>query len=276
MPRPVNSYGAAPLYSSGVPEDDRSRRAAAPSQQPSSSSSSRTRPSASSARNDSKRHMSRLGLETGRASEPETRSPRTRDRHAESSGDSDSGSPTTLYRSLRPDERPFERGLLPPSPHDADITARMHVEKGSKLKVPSAYVSATRSMKTAAAWAGREEGGRVARFTNPSRDREVYDLTNPEHQDEVFGDSRTPARNFAKGSQEVVIKHGVPPENIRAVYDARAVSEAAYQAAKNNPPDGMYKQIKSRSKVQENKVKTRPTPVQLYEVARPGRSSGSS
>jgi len=273
MPKPVNSYGAAPLYSSGVPDDDRSRRTAAPSQQPSSSSSSRTRPSASSARNDSKRHMSRLGLETGRAAEQS--SPRTRDRHAESSGDSDSGSPTTLYRSLRPDESPYERGLLPPSPHDDDISARMHVEKGSKLKVPSAYVSATRSIKTAAAWAGREEGGRVATFTNPSRDREVYDLTNPDHQADVFGDSRTPARNFAKGSQEVVIKHGVPRENIRAVYDARAVSEAAYQEAKNNPPEGMYKQIKSRSKVQENKVKTRPTPVQLYEVARPERSSGS-
>src|SRR5688572_11201881 len=104
MPSPVNSYGAAPLYPSGVPDDDRSRRAAAPSQQPSSSSPSRTRPSTSSARNDSKRHMSRLGLDTGRAAAPETRSPRTRERHADSSGESDSGSPTTLYRSLRRDE----------------------------------------------------------------------------------------------------------------------------------------------------------------------------
>jgi hypothetical protein len=219
--------------------------------------------------------MSRLGLETRRASAAETSSPRTRERHADSSGESESGSPTTLYRSLRRDEQPFERGLLPPDNHDVNVSASMHVAKGSSLLVPSAYVSATRSIKTAAAWAGREEGGRVARFTNPSRDREVYDLTNPDHQAEVFGDSRAPARNFAKGSQEVVIKHGVPPENIRAVYDARAVSEAAYQDAKNNPPEGMYKQIKSRSKVQEKKVKTQPTPVQLYEVERPGRSSGS-
>lgn len=214
--------------------------------------------------------MSRLGLETGRAGAAETSSPRTRDRHAESSGDSDGGSPTTLYRSLRPHERPYERGLLPPSPHNDDISARMHVEKGSKLKVPSAYVSATRSIKTAAAWAGREEGGRVATFTNPSGDREVYDLTNPDHQADVFGDSRTPARNFAKGSQEVVIRHGVPRENIRAVYDARAVSEAAYQEAKNHPPEGKYKRIKSRSKVQENKAKTRPTPVQFVRSGAAG------
>src|SRR4051794_5686282 len=147
---------------------------------------------------------------------PQFERPRVRRYRDESSGESDSGSPSIGYRALRPDEpNPFDHGLMPPQPNDPNVDYRTHVAQGSSLDVKSDIVSGTRSKNVASAWAAdTNETGRVAVYEHPPGS---MDLTRQMGRDQVFttdAAKRSPAVNFAKGSQEVLHKGGVPAKCI--------------------------------------------------------------
>ncbi|CAF4943418.1 unnamed protein product, partial [Rotaria sp. Silwood1] len=142
------------------------------------------------------------------------RSPRSRTRDPNSEGDSGSENPLIAYRSLRPDEEPRDEGLRPPEDHDPEISIKEHVAHGSRAKKKSSWVSASRSIKVAGAWAS-ENKRLVAEFDVPFEEklpyeeRSVFDLTDPSTQNYVFGSDLSMPKNFAKSSQEIVIKGGV-------------------------------------------------------------------
>jgi hypothetical protein len=191
---------------------------------------------------------------------PQLERPRVRPYHDDSSGESDSGSPTIGYRALRPDEpNPFDHGLMPPEPNDPSVGYRKHVAQGSKLAVKSDIVSGTRSKNVASAWAAdTDETGRVAMYQHPPGS---VDLTRQTGRDQVFTTAaakRSPAVKFAKGSQEVLHKGGVPAEHILGVYNTQRVTEEQYEQARQNPPAEYYAQSRSRSK-----AGGQPTPVVL-------------
>ncbi|KVX22961.1 hypothetical protein WL02_05365 [Burkholderia ubonensis] len=196
--------------------------------------------------------------------------PRVRADHKQSDGESDSENPDVLYRSLRRDERDVRTtGLLPPQDHDPSISALAHVQAGSRAEVKSAWVSATRSKKVAAAWAARSEGGQVAKFTKPAG-KETYDLTTPHDQALIFPNGGS-GLNAAKGSQEVLIKGGVPAENITALWDARRVTVGEYNAASPSNTPNFVDKIRSRSKASET-----PTPVVLTDAMKTKAARGVS
>ncbi|WP_211445209.1 DUF7587 domain-containing protein [Collimonas humicola] len=199
----------------------------------------------------------------GSANAPNTKRARTRKLHYLSEGDSESEDSQVLYRSVRKNEDPYRDGLQPPPDYNPDLSAAAHIRAGSSAKIKSPWISATRSLKTAAAWATTTPGGgRVVQFRNPNQTRETYDLTNSDDRRKVFGESGGgTAEGFAKGSQEVVIKGDVPADHIVKMYDAKKVTVKDYKNAKINPPEGMNKQVRGRVKVTAS-----PVPVQLYEI----------
>ncbi len=206
------------------------------------------------------------GLEPRRSSPPtSSHAPRTRALHHLSDGESDSENPNVLYRSLRRDEDP-RRGLRPPEGYDPNLTASQHITAGSRAKTKSEFVSATRSAKVASAWASEGgPGGRVARFNKPL-DRESYDLTNPYEAARVFPTGKGSSLNTAKASQEVVIRGGVPPENITGVWDAHRVPMSQYAEASADTVPGFERKSRSRSKATNT-----PHPVVLTEWVPPRR-----
>ncbi|NTZ07762.1 hypothetical protein [Burkholderia metallica] len=195
--------------------------------------------------------------------------PRVRPDHRLSDGESDSENPDVLYRSLRSNESDVRTtGLLPPEGHDASISALAHVQAGSRAEVKSDWVSATRSKKVAAAWAGKSNG-QVARFTKPA-DRETYDLTVPHDQARIFPNGGS-GLNAAKGSQEVLIKGGVPAENVTALWNASKVSVRDYHEASSSNTPGFVGKIRSRAKANDT-----PTPVVLTDATKTKAARGAS
>ncbi|WP_421216636.1 hypothetical protein [Aeromonas jandaei] len=202
------------------------------------------------------------------------------ERHNESEGESESEDHTIVYRALRPDELPYEHGLLPPTGSDPSKTSSQHVQAGTKAKVKSAWVSTTRSIRTAGAWATYEGEGRVAKLKIPSNIPKEYwhDLSTPQGIYDVFNtklplDKKTPPGErrpqtgvwFSISSKEVLLKGGVPPSSILAVYKAERVSEREYDTGKaTGDPDTKY--FKSRSKKIVAGVRQHPYPVRLTEM----------
>jgi hypothetical protein len=145
--------------------------------------------------------------------------PRSTKRHEDSEGESENDDPTIAHRSLRLDEdSPQLLGLSAPVGHNQSITARAHINSGSRAKIKSRFISASRSIKKAGAWASTntvdEKVGRVASFDIPygtsSGDVAPVDVTRPDVQDELFPNGGS-ALNSAKASQEVLVPDRVPP-----------------------------------------------------------------
>jgi len=187
------------------------------------------------------------------------------DRHPESEGESESEDNTIVYRALRSNENPQQHGLVPPAGSNPSLSAAAHIQAGSRATVKSTWVSTTRSIRTAAAWAAQNGYGRVAKIKIPEEmPREyVHDLTTETGQADVFGDKKPLGLNFAKSSKEVVLKGGVPPAAVVAVYDVERISEKQY--AGRSEIDGA-KYSKSRSLKSINKVRASPYPVRLTEM----------
>jgi hypothetical protein len=166
--------------------------------------------------------------------------PRSRKYHDLSEGESESEDPDITWRSLRKNENVGRSGLRPPEGHDPSITASAHITSGSKAKVKSAWVSTSRSVKVAGSWAS-ESDNRVAKLKIPESKREargmdgsrdVYDITAEDQSKEVFPTGKGSSLNTAKASQEVVIKGGVGPEDILALYEARKITVGQYKIIK--------------------------------------------
>ena len=163
-------------------------------------------------------------------------SPRVRDRHIESEGESESEDPEVLYRSLRPDElAPQIAGLRAPTGFDRGISAYEHINHGSKRLRKSMWISASRSIKVAGAWAA-EGHRRVVKFSKPVKGK-TFDLTSEtgraamleQHESltgKMPGNQQTVAAiNFAKGSQEVVVSLRVQRSRVLEVYEAKSITE---------------------------------------------------
>ncbi|CAM5374225.1 hypothetical protein [Streptomyces atroolivaceus] len=209
--------------------------------------------------------------------------PRYRDVHAESEGDSESEDPNVFYRTLRPEELPLRNGLRPPIGNDVTKSAADHIRAGSRAKVKSSWVSFTRSLKTAAAWAAENES-RIAKVRLPDGARvtegRVYDTTDPEQLAAVFGNSGGSAENFAKASQEVVVKGGLDAEAVLRVFKAKYISPEQYEQHKagSATDSDLYAVVRTRAKVTESKQKTTPKPIGIYshqetELAAPKRKN---
>ena len=184
-------------------------------------------------------------------------SPRTRDRHVDSEGESDSGNPHKLYRSLRPEERPRHDGLRPPVGHDPNKSARDHITAGSRAKVKSPYVSLTHSQKTAGAWAG-QTGGRVATVDTYGLDK--TDMSRREEARTVFPTLKGSSYYTATSSQEVVIRGGVGPERVTDVRHVRQVSPNTYSQASASTYPNFESKFMSRSQVSKDGKRTAPQP----------------
>ncbi|CAF4133432.1 unnamed protein product [Rotaria sp. Silwood2] len=186
------------------------------------------------------------------------RSVRYRRRHPDSEGETESQNPFIAYRSLRPDEKSFFEGLRPPKDHDPNISAKDHIAHGSRAKKKSAYVSASRSIKVAAAWAS-EGSGLVAEFDVPDQKhlpyekRSVFDLTDPKIADYLFGSNNTRIKNYAKSSQEITIKDGVGAGNIRKIYEAARVTHEEHYSLKKQKPDGV-KLVRTRKQTKDSSL----------------------
>lgn len=180
--------------------------------------------------------------------------PRSRSAHSLSDGESDSEDPSIFYRSLRPEEDPFNTGLRPPQGCDPSITASQHVVAGSKAKIKSAEVSFTRSLKVASAWAAKRNG-RVAKVKLPPYTKHI-DLTQPSQARKVFPALKGTSYNQAKASQEVLIKFGLGSESVLDVYDVRKLSVSEYNKLKGSSKSAIF--IRSRST-----AKSSPTPAML-------------
>lgn len=196
--------------------------------------------------------------------------PRVRPPHPQSDGESESGDPAVLYRALRPEEDPWKNGLQPPEGNDPTISARAHVQAGSKAERKSDWVSATRSLKTAAVWAASSGTGRVAKL----RATETrIDLTDAAQAKEVFPKGGM-GLNAAKGSQEVLIKGGVPAENILDVFNAQKLLVTDYKERKARAADASGGEavilLRSRTKTAGD-----PIPVALTSIPRPDDGSHS-
>ncbi|MFF1920252.1 hypothetical protein ACFVW8_06700 [Streptomyces sp. NPDC058221] len=209
--------------------------------------------------------------------------PRYRDLHPESEGDSESEDPNVFYRTLRSEELPLRNGLRPPMDSDVTKSAADHIRAGSRAKVKSSWVSFTRSLKTAAAWAAENES-RIAKVKLPQEARvtegRVYDTTDPEQLAAVFGNTGGSAENFAKASQEVVVKGGLDAETVLRVFKAKYLSPEQYEQYKTGSATDseLYAVVRTRAKVTENKQKLAPKPIGVYshqetELAAPKRKN---
>jgi len=195
--------------------------------------------------------------------------PRSRKYHHLSEGESDNEDPNILYRSLRADENPISQGLQPPKNHDPSISASKHISKGSTLNIKSSWVSLTRSLKVAAAWAS-QSNNKIAKVSISGEDRSaVIDMTEPKDAKKVFPTGQGSSLNTAKASQEVIIKGGVKRTNIIAIYGAEKISVEQYKSIKKEIEEGkkptyngkpIYSVVRTRAK-----SKGQPLPRVIFE-----------
>jgi hypothetical protein len=126
----------------------------------------------------------------------------------------------------------------------------------------SGWLSLTRSLKVAAAWAANnpEGTGRVAKVVLTKRvtDRPgaYYDLTDPGHFSQVFPKSRDRAGAFAKASQEVAVKNTIVPGEIREIFQVRKVGKTEYEQLRSTRPPRLYSLVTTRARSEDD-----PTPL---------------
>lgn len=199
--------------------------------------------------------------------------PRTRDYHEDSEGESDSEDHEIVYRALRTDEDPniglFAKG------RDRNFGIKNHITplKGHSNKNDSPWISTTRSLKVAAAWASESKhnkGIAKIKMDNAWREQEcdhvepgkrkIYDFTNQENINLFFPDKRdTRARNTAVSSQEVTIYREIPKENILALYTADTLSDKEYKDLNGKTREelaniGIYNIVKTRKKTKHEPI----------------------
>jgi hypothetical protein len=196
----------------------------------------------------------------------EFRETRVRKKHPLSEGESDEDSPVyersqrSYFRALREDERPLEQGVRPPADHDATITARAHVTAGSRAKTKSPYVSASHSKTVASAWAAKYSKV-VAQLETPDDPANFHDLMDPEAADSLG--LKATGLNAAKGSQEVLIRGGVGPEYVKALYSAEPMASEDYERA--GPSRRGSDEFRFRSRT-ITKDKADPDPVRVTKT----------
>jgi hypothetical protein len=172
-------------------------------------------------------------------------------------------SSSSLYRSLRPEENPLATGLIPPQGHNPNVSAIAHITSGSRAAEKSPWVSATHAQEVAGVWAAHNAQGKVARFQAPPvSDGNMFDLTLPQHQQQVFPSGQGSGLNAAKASKEVIIKDGIPPEYIESISIAHKMKVAQYneRLSHGQPEDGeeLFKA--------KRKKKDKPVPVRMVEI----------
>ncbi len=211
---------------------------------------------------------------------------RIRDVHYLSEGESESENPNIVYRSLRKDENVTVDGIQPHPDADNERTISQHIGGGGK----SAFVSFTRSLSVAGAWASKKSNmvAVVDISTKVEKDkavlgdsgREVYDFT----QEEVvlwaksqLGDT---AINYARASQEVLIKGGVGKESIIEVYSSEKLRVKDFMEAKEKMEldmkgvQGKDKLFRSRAEVKRRGKAQTPQPFRLRRVWKKGEDLG--
>jgi hypothetical protein len=192
--------------------------------------------------------------------------PRTREVHEQSEGESDNEDPDYVYRALRRDEsdpllsdiiryKDVKRGLYARDP-GVKVDAAAHVRAGSKKWLKTDLISTSRSKKVAA-WLLREQpdsAGLLVKILKPRWPKsETFDLTTPEDQEKVFGEKRRqPAVNFAKASQEVLIRDYIPPQNIVEVWSAWRLSPEQYANVRNRR--GFFEKKSTRAKTSDEPI----------------------
>ena len=118
----------------------------------------------------------------------------------------------TVYRVLRPDEDPAD-GLFPKDPN-AKASIDDHVRFGSKPGYVSQYISATKELDVARAWAAKS-GSRIASIDLSQVPGEVTDLSTYENRDWYLLDAK--GRGYAMKSEEVIIRGAIPPAAVGLV-----------------------------------------------------------
>lgn len=215
--------------------------------------------------------MSSLFVDRAESKEKAIKKTRTRKMHDLSEGESESDDPSIVWRSLRKDEDPMEDGVLPPVGHDPTISASAHITAGSKAKKKSPWVSTSRSLKVAGAWAS-ETDKRVAKLKIPDglMSSDIFDMTKEEDALKIFPKGKGSSLNTAKASQEVVIKGGLKPEQVLGLYEAKKISVSEYNDIKARMDDGeevyidgkkVYSIFRSRTM-----TKKKPIPRLLLEL----------
>lgn len=112
---------------------------------------------------------------------------------------------TPLYRVIRADEIP-SNGLFPKNPH-ATVTPATHVRSGSRIKTQ--YISVTRDLAVAQKWAAKT-GNRIVQIDPRKVNSPIIDplaSINP----------KSPAFNFARASQELLIEGPIPSNAIKVL-----------------------------------------------------------
>jgi TPR repeat protein len=190
--------------------------------------------------------------------------PRKRDYHSDSEGESDSEDTGIVYRALALNED-LTKGLTPKgsNPHFSIINHVSPLRGKTERETQSLWISTTRSLKVAAAWASESLCKSVAKIRidqawrtekcdhNESGKKRLYDFTQPEDCSLIFGNSTNTERNTVIASQEVTIYRGVPKENILTLYTADTLSEEEYKKLKDVPKEelvnrGIYSTVKTR------------------------------
>lgn len=117
-----------------------------------------------------------------------------------------------VHRVIRPDEDP-STGLFPKNP-DANVSVDEHVRFGSRPGFESQYISTTKNIDIARAWAARS-GNRIVSIDLGQVDGDIIDLST--YQDRAYYLLDWKGRGYAMKSDEVLINGSVPASAINVV-----------------------------------------------------------
>ena len=118
----------------------------------------------------------------------------------------------TVYRVIRPDEDPSV-GLFPKNA-DANVSIDEHVRVGSRPGFESQFISTTRNIDVARAWAARS-GNRIVSIDLGQVNGEIIDLSTYQDRDYYLLDWK--GRGYALKSEEVLIDGNVPASAVDLV-----------------------------------------------------------
>ncbi|MDH7445656.1 hypothetical protein [Aquimarina sp. 2201CG14-23] len=190
-----------------------------------------------------------------------------RARHEESDSESSDISESVNYRALRGEEKPLEQGLQPPEGADQSKTPLQHVGAGSRAKTKSAFVSTTKSKRTAIAWAAFTNPTGTGRVAKIKATKDDMDISTTKGVKEHLKVEKGTAVNSAKASKEVLTKGGIDKSRIMEVKDVQKVSQEVARNARKQLKEGKtvvhegriveFAQV-SRAKATESKVKLKP------------------
>ena len=123
------------------------------------------------------------------------------------------GGSKTVFRVLRPDENPA-LGLFAKNP-SASYSIEGHILNGSRKGWASQYISTTTDLSVAQKWA-MKTGNRIVSIDLGAVQGRVFDLSTEAGRSSLL--KGITARNFARGSSEVLIQGSVPPIAVSPVF----------------------------------------------------------